>query len=534
MLARDRSASCSEGSDGDEITEPFGRCCEHLSLRQRISGDVVLETKVCDTPVGRRSRAREVEFSEGGDASQHSIDLQIERCRLVGEQLDRRERGDSLSFRGIDPAQIVAAHRRRPYHAEGCVRCFATPALTECHRIDDTYDKMRRALDTHGENGPPPEDHTSVSSHQQRAISSGDEVAIVVHEVQNALSSALFSVDVARRTTDIAERTRALATIERTIERARSMMTALADPALRFSVQCSTLRMSAIVEELAALLRPRCEASGVKLNVQSSGDPKAFGDADRVVQVLTNLVLNALDAIQALPRRTPDRGVITLVARATDDASEFVVTDDGVGMSDATLARLWETGFTTHPRAEGARKAGSGFGMSVSRTLAHAMSGDLRVRSTEGRGSEISLVLPRGEVVSAPAPSRNRIDDLPAGLRVLVVDDEPSIRELLVTALSLRGASVSAAASSDAARLILAREPFDVALVDETLGATDRGAPLVEELLDRYASTTVLLMTGAPTVEHLPPRVVRCLLRKPFSLDEAVRTILRARDGEST
>ena len=62
----------------------------------------------------------------------------------------------------------------------------------------------------------------------------------------------------------------------------------------------------------------------------------------------------------------------------------------------------------------------------------------------------------------------------------------------------------------------------------------DRGAALVEAMLDQSPSATVLLMTGAPTLDHLPSRVARCLLRKPFSLDEAVRTILRAREGEST
>jgi hypothetical protein len=70
--------------------------------------------------------------------------------------------------------------------------------------------------------------------------------------------------------------------------------------------------------------------------------------------------------------------------------------------------------------------------------------------------------------------------------------------------------------------------------VDETLGTNDCGATLVDEMLDRFPSTTVLLMTGAPTLDYLPPRVARCLLRKPFSLDEAVRTILRARKGKST
>ncbi len=397
---------------------------------------------------------------------------------------------------------------------------------------------MRRAIGTHGGDGGPWDAGDSEHSHTRRApLGGADELAIAVHEVQNALASALFSVDVARRSADPAERSRALATIERTIERARSMVSVMADPAARFQVKCATFRMVAVVEEVAALLRPRCESNGVRLVTQTDAELKASGDADRVVQVLTNLVLNALDAVQALPRRPAQRGVITLVCRARDaSAMEFVVADDGTGMSADTLARVFEPGFTTHPRAEGTRKAGSGLGMSVSQMLVQAMGGTMEIHSTEGRGSEVCVVLPRGDVVSAPAPmpARERDEDLPEGIRVLVVDDEPSIRELLVTALSLRGAAVRAAASSDEARGLLASEPFDVALVDETLGVSDRGAVLVEELLDRYPQSTVLLMTGAPTLDHLPARVARCLLRKPFSLDEAVRTILRARRGEST
>ena len=401
---------------------------------------------------------------------------------------------------------------------------------------------MRRAIGTHGgEQNPWEQGDADTSASLRSPLAGADELAAAVHEVQNALSSALFSVDVARRSADPSERARALSTIERTIDRARSMLSVMADPAERFHVKCSTVRMGAILEEVAALMRPRCEATGVLLSTHLEGDLKAYGDADRLVQVLTNLVLNAMDAVQALPKRGPSRGVISLVARAKegrDGASmEFVIADDGTGMSAEVLARVFDPGFTTHPRAEGARKAGSGLGMSISRLLVQAMGGELEVRSTEGRGTEVCVILPRGDVVSAPAPTPSRApheDDLPEGLRVLVVDDEPSIRELLVTALSLRGAAVRAAASSDEARAIVAREPFDVALVDETLGAHDRGATLVEQLLDRHPSATVLLMTGAPTLDHLPARVARCLLRKPFSLDEAVKTILRARRGEST
>jgi two-component system capsular synthesis sensor histidine kinase RcsC len=396
---------------------------------------------------------------------------------------------------------------------------------------------MQRAIGTHGgDNGPWEAEDGEPSRSMRSPLAGVDAIAAAVHEVQNALASALFSVDVARRTADPSERSRALTTIERAIDRARSMLSVLTNPAERFHVRCATFSTSAVLEEVAALLRPRCEAHGVRLVVQSDAGLNAYGDADRIVQVLTNLVLNALDAVLALAKRAPDRGSISIVCRARDAHSvEFVVIDDGIGMSPETLAHLFEPGFTTHPRAEGTRQAGTGLGMSVSRQLVLAMGGSMDVHSTEGHGTEVVVILPRDDVGLAPAsiPTREH-DEFLDGLRLLVVDDEPSIRELLVTALSLRGATVEAAPNSEIASQLLASQPFDVALVDETLGTNDCGATLVDEMLDRFPSTTVLLMTGAPTLDYLPLRVARCLLRKPFSLDEAVRTILRARKGKST
>jgi CheY-like chemotaxis protein len=174
--------------------------------------------------------------------------------------------------------------------------------------------------------------------------------------------------------------------------------------------------------------------------------------------------------------------------------------------------------------------------MSVSRMLAQAMGGDLLLRSTEGRGTEAFVLLPRGDLASDPVPTGERglcdDDALPVGLRVLVVDDEPSIRDLLETALSLRGATVRAVSDVVEARVALGEDRFDVVLVDESLGAAERGTVLVEELLEQRPDAIALLMTGAPSVDHLPERVSRSVLRKPFSLDEVVRSIVRARESE--
>jgi CheY-like chemotaxis protein/two-component sensor histidine kinase len=365
-----------------------------------------------------------------------------------------------------------------------------------------------------------------------------DEVAIGVHEIQNTLASAMFSIDVARQSDDIRERERALKTIERAIQRSRSMLIALGNPTQMFAVSNVHFDGGDLVDELVSLLAPRCRANGVVLTSTVSNAPAVVGDPARVLQILTNFVLNALDAVQSLDRRVGGRGRIHLTHDASSDGSpQWTVVDDGIGMAPRVLERIFEPGFTTHPRQEGARKGGHGIGMSLSSMLARAMNGAVHVESEEGIGTKVRLVLPRGSIHSAPVPVGDApihdepASDLPEGLRVLVVDDDQSIRELMVTALSLRGATVYAAANTEAARSQIAQTGFDVALIDETLGTSERGTTLMIELLDRTDDSRVILMTGAPAVDHLPARVSRFLLRKPFSLDEAVHAILRSRDS---
>lgn len=369
-----------------------------------------------------------------------------------------------------------------------------------------------------------------------------NDVSVGVHEIQNTLTSAMFSIDLARSTGDTQEREQALNTIERAIQRARSMLISLGNPSQMFAVTNAPFSGHELVHEIAALLGPRCQAQGVLFTSAVSEVPPAIGDPNRVLQIITNFVLNALDAVQALGERLGDgsgRGRIHLTHSTSADGSpQWTVVDDGIGMSPTVLQRVFEPGFTTHPRREGARHSGHGIGMGLSRMLAQAMSGTVHVESEEGIGSKVTLILPRGTMQSAPVPAgerrveRVRSDDLPDGLRVLIVDDDRSIRDLMVTALGLRGATVYAANNSDAARTQIAQTGFDVALIDETLGASERGTALMLELLEQNHRSPVILMTGAPSVDHLPDSVSRFLLRKPFSLDEAVQAILRARDEE--
>ncbi len=379
----------------------------------------------------------------------------------------------------------------------------------------------------------PPADHRELASQPVRLpLGRDDEVAAGVHEVQNALTSVLGWVQIARASDDPALRDRALRVIGLGIERTRTLVSRLADPAERFSVRTRAFHVSAVVAEAHELLHPRCESVGVELVLHGGGDDLvALGDPDRVMQIVSNLVLNSLDAVLALTAREAGRGRVEIAIASDAKHIAIEVRDDGSGMDEATLARAFEPFFTTHPVAAGRRRAGSGLGLAISRALAEAMGGQLVVSSQFGAGTSIAIRLPReGAIPSIKPPPESH--DLEPGTRVLVVDDEPAIRELLEVALALRGADVTTAASLADAKSYLETRPFDVVLIDETLGPRESGAALVIELGRANPSLARVLMTGAPSVDHLPPEAARFLLRKPFSLDEVVRVITRAIDGK--
>lgn len=376
-------------------------------------------------------------------------------------------------------------------------------------------------------------EHEPISRPVRLPLGRDDELAAGVHEVQNALTAVLGWVDLARGSNDPALRARALEVIQAGIERARTLVAGLADSSERFGVRTRPFSAARVVAEAYEFLLPRCTSAGVTLTM-SPGVPDvvALGDPDRLVQVLTNLVLNAVDAILALPAREAGRGRIEIALGCDEGYVSISVHDDGTGMDEATRARAFEPYFTTHPTAGEGRKAGTGLGLAITRALVTAMRGRLSLESTPGQGTTVTVTLAReGVLPSVSPPPEER--GLPPGTRILVVDDEPAIRELLEVALALRGAAVTMAATLGEARHALAHHAFDVALVDETLGAHDSGAALVVDLARAMPNMALVLMTGAPSVEHLPSEACRWLLRKPFSLDEVVRLIARALEASA-
>jgi PAS domain S-box-containing protein len=160
---------------------------------------------------------------------------------------------------------------------------------------------------------------------------------------------------------------------------------------------------------VAAMLLPQAEAKGVRLEHEPcAADTAALGDADRVRQVLLNLVSNAVKFTHAGGRVTVRCGAAAAppAGEALPGGGPWVwveVADTGIGIDDAQLARVFDP-FTqvdgTHTRQQG----GTGLGLAIARSFARRMGGDVTVRSRAGHGSTFTLWLPAAEAHPAPAP----------------------------------------------------------------------------------------------------------------------------------
>jgi signal transduction histidine kinase len=185
---------------------------------------------------------------------------------------------------------------------------------------------------------------------------------------------------------------------------------------------------------------------------------KVAAPSARLAQVLTNLIINAVQAMPA--NRAPAQNLIKVVGSAERGTVTIEVSDNGSGMSAEVKARLFAPFFTTKPVGEG-----TGLGLSVVRSIITGLNGSIEVESAEGLGTRFIVKLPEGKRAAEPVPATSAPQANARPLRLLLVDDEPFLRR--VTHRLLQPHEVVEASSADEGLSILARDQrFDVILCD--------------------------------------------------------------------
>ncbi len=266
-----------------------------------------------------------------------------------------------------------------------------------------------------------------------------------------------------------------------------------------------------LVQQVISLTQPKWKdealAAGVTIKIKSefSNVPSIYGNEAELREVLTHLVLNAIDAI-------PHIGQITFRTFVRDEQALLQVIDNGVGMSDEVRARCLEPFFSTK------EEHGTGLGLGIVYGIVRRHEGLIEIASKLGEGTTITLTLPlykeqEVEKTAEPRPSTQ-------ALRVLVVEDEPLVREVISVYLSEDRHHVEVAENGREGLEKFRLGQFDIVLTDRAMPEMN-GDQLAAAVKSINPEMPVMLLTGfgdlmSDAAER--PQGVDLVVSKPFTL----------------
>ncbi|HET7248603.1 MAG TPA: GAF domain-containing protein, partial [Gemmatimonadales bacterium] len=270
----------------------------------------------------------------------------------------------------------------------------------------------------------------------------------------------------------------------------------------KMELYLETVAVRPLVDDVATTVQPLIAKRGNRFELVAAADLGTIrADATRVRQVLLNLLSNA-------SKFTAD-GVIALAVGRDDGHLTFRVSDTGIGMTAEQLGRLFEA-FAQAEASTASKYGGTGLGLAISRRLCQMMGGDIAVQSEPGKGSTFTVRLP----LAAVAEQRSWLPDgRPVRGTVLVVDDDPGVRNLLGRFLSREGFRVETAADGETG-LRLARELVPTIItLDVVMPGMDGWAVLAS-------------LKGDPALAAIPVVILSIIDEKPMGFALGVSAYL--------
>ena len=268
-----------------------------------------------------------------------------------------------------------------------------------------------------------------------------------------------------------------------------------------------------VVLQVISLTQPRWKdqalAAGVTIDVRTemSNVPTVPGNEAELREAIANLVFNAIDAI-------PKRGTILLRTEVQGRWLVITVSDDGIGMSEDVRTRCLEPFFSTKPNE------GTGLGLGSVYGIVRRHEGEIDIQSEPGRGTSVSISLPlerKAKAPEAPKPVRPANE----AMRILVVEDEPLVREVLGVYLQEDAHHVVLAVNGRVGLEKFKTEgPFDLVMTDRAMPEMN-GDQLAVEIKKINPKQPIVLLTGFGDLmlgAGEQPAGVDLVVSKPFTL----------------
>jgi signal transduction histidine kinase len=336
----------------------------------------------------------------------------------------------------------------------------------------------------------------------------------VAHDFNNLLMAASSGLELMQRSQDAERRQKFAEGIRNALDRGAQITQQLLAFSRRSPVQSEVLNVDRHIDDLANLLDHSLREN-ISVRFSIAGDLWPIDvDVSQFDVAMLNLAVNAKDAM-------PQGGLLCITAAnrpgalAGADAVEIAVEDQGSGMSPETIERAFEPFFTTKGPGRG-----TGLGLSQVYGFVTAAGGTVSIVSDPGKGTKVILLIPRcNEPVGEQAgPAPPPAEDALQGLRILLVEDDADLNELVSQMLEEQGSKVLRAASGAEGLSLFETGNVDAVLSDMVMPGSIDGLDLARRLRERREGFPVVLMTGYSAAAGSAAAEGFPVLRKPFTM----------------
>jgi signal transduction histidine kinase len=454
----------------------------------------------------------------------------LEVCRRIKNELGT----PSIQVLQVSQTAVTEADRARGLD-EGAdmylIEPFGPPVLLATVRA------LMRAKRAEAELEQALEREKAARTEAERANRMKDEfVAMVSHELRTPLNAMTGSIwQLKRGTTSREGYERAVDVLERNARVQVQLINDLLDvsriSAGKLDVQRQPLDVGPVVEAaaVAAAAAPEHKRKMIKLEVHAE-PAVVLGDPARLEQVISNVLNNAFQF-------TPLGGTITVECGVADDRVFIRVRDNGAGIDPQFLPHVFERFRQERPLARG-RERGLGLGLAIVQYLVEQHEGTIALESEGvGRGTTCTITMP---LLGARSLNQNVAGELSAsslaGLRVLVVEDDPDAREVLGAMLVAYGATVRVLESGQTALERMERETFDVVVTDIGLPEFD-GIELLRRIRAAHHTLPAIAVTAFATEDdrrRILTHGFAAHVAKPIELEQLVPAVASAAGRSSS
>jgi PAS domain S-box-containing protein len=361
---------------------------------------------------------------------------------------------------------------------------------------------------------------TEKAMQAQKLEAIGTLASGIAHEFNNLLAIISLSNEQLKLRTKNEAILKNAQTIQKTVERGSHIARQLLDFSRSEQTEKQPIELSRLLDEISTTLRRLLKKNITVQAIQSIEQAWIMGNDKQLYQVLLNLGINAGDAM-------PNGGILSYslsTSRYNDKLYSVIrVKDTGTGIPPEVKARMFEPFFTT----KGVGK-GTGLGLSIVHGIVNAHEGQIEVETELGKGTMFTLMFPMLELSKVAEEEPLNTVDTGGEETLLIVEDEPFLRNLLAKMLRTKGYSVIEAADGEEALKIFEKKKKQIDLVITDMGMPNMdGYELLKKLRRKKKDVKVVVMTGymdSEQYEKLAKEQVD-VVSKPFDIAEISATV---------